>query len=85
MSATMPQYFFRISHGRYAGASVQGMEFESHEAAWSEMRRICADLLSGVARSLKQDGEWRMELLDAASKPVFRVRLIAESVSGAEP
>ena len=42
MSATMPQYFFRISHGRYAGASVQGMEFESHEAAWSEMRRICA-------------------------------------------
>jgi len=45
MSATMPQYFFRISHGRYAGASVQGMEFESHEAAWSEMRQICADLL----------------------------------------
>jgi len=48
------------------------------------MRRICADLLSGVARSLKQDGEWRMELLDAASKPVFRVRLVAESVDLAE-
>jgi hypothetical protein len=55
----MPQYFFRISHGRYAGASVQGMEFESHEAAWNEMRRICADLLGGVARSLTQNGEWR--------------------------
>ena len=80
----MPQYFFRISHGRYSGASVQAMEFENHEAAWSEMRRICADLLSGVARSLKPDGEWRMELLDAASKPVFRVRLIAESVGLAE-
>ena len=76
----MPQYFFRISHGRYAGASVQGMEFESHDAAWSEMRRICADLLGSVARSLKQDGEWRMELLDAASKPVFRIRLVAESL-----
>jgi uncharacterized protein DUF6894 len=80
----MPQYFFRISHGRYSGASVQGMEFENHDAAWSEMRRICADLLSGVARSLKQDGEWRMELLDAGSKPVFRVRLISESVGLAE-
>lgn len=79
MSATMPQYFFRISQGRYAGASVQGMEFESHAAAWSEMQRICADLLGGVARSLNNDGEWRMELLDAASKPVFRVRLVAES------
>jgi hypothetical protein len=81
----MPQYFFRISHGRYAGASVQGMEFESQDDAWREMRRICADLLGGVARSLKQDGEWRMELLDAASRPVFRVRLIAESVGAAEP
>lgn len=81
----MPQYFFRISHGRYAGASLQGMEFENNDAAWNEMRRICADLLSGVARSLKQDGEWRMELLDTASKPVFRVRLIAESAGLAEP
>ena len=81
----MPQYFFRISHGPYAGASLQGMEFENHDAAWEEMRRICADLLSGVARSLKQDGEWRMELLDAASEPVFSVRLIAEAVDAAEP
>jgi uncharacterized protein DUF6894 len=81
----MPQYFFRISHGRYAGASVQSMEFENHDAAWSETRRICADLLGGVARNLKQDDEWRIELLDAASKPVFRVRLIAESAGLAEP
>ena len=81
----MPQYFFRISHDPYAGASIQGMEFEDHDAAWGEMRRICADLLGGVACSLKQGGEWRMELLDAASKPVFRVRLIAESVGVAEP
>jgi hypothetical protein len=81
----MPQYFFRISQGRYAGASVQGIEFESHEAAWSEMRRICADLLGSVAHGLKQDAEWRMELLDAASKPVFRVRLVAESIGVGEP
>lgn len=81
----MPQYFFRISHGHYAGASVQGVEFENNDAAWNEMRRICADLLGGVARSLKPDSEWRMELLDAASRPVFRVRLIAESIRSAEP
>jgi uncharacterized protein DUF6894 len=81
----MSQYFFRISHGPYAGVSLQGMEFDDHDAAWSEMRRVCADLLGGVARSLKQDGEWRMELLDAASKPVFRVRLTAEAVDSTEP
>jgi uncharacterized protein DUF6894 len=49
------------------------------------MRRICADLLGSVAHGLKQDAEWRMELLDAASRPVFRVRLVAESVGTAEP
>jgi hypothetical protein len=49
----MPLYFFRISHGRYSGASDQGAEFESHEAAWVEMTRICSDLLGGISRSLK--------------------------------
>ena len=39
---------------------------------------------AGAGRSLKRDGEWRMELLDAASKPVFRVRLIAEAVDPTE-
>jgi hypothetical protein len=51
------------------------MEFDSHEAAWSEMSRICADLPGSVARNLMQNGESRMELLDdVARKPVFGVR-----------
>ena len=76
----MSLYFFRISHGRYSGASDLGTEFESREAAWSEMTNVCANLLGGISRSLKQNAEWRMELLDEAKKPVFRVRLVAESV-----
>jgi hypothetical protein len=75
----MPQYFFRISHGRYSGASDQGAEFENRNAAWAEMTKVCANLLGGISRSLKQNAEWRMELLDKARKPVFRVRLVAES------
>ena len=77
----MAQYFFRISHGRYAGASDQATEFESRDAAWREMTRICSDLLRGVSRNLKQGAEWQMELLDEARQPVFRIRLVAESVS----
>ena len=76
----MSLYFFRISHGQYSGASEQGSEFESREAAWTEMTRVCANLLSGIARGLKQDAEWHMELLDEAKKPVFRIRLVAESL-----
>jgi len=62
----MPLYFFRISHGRFAGASDQGSEFESREAAWAEMTKVCGNLLGSISRSLKQDAEWQMELLDEA-------------------
>jgi hypothetical protein len=80
MGSMMSLYFFRISQGRYSGASDQGSEFESHEAAWSEMTKVSANLLGGIARSLKQNTEWHMELLDEAKKPVFRIRLVAESL-----
>jgi hypothetical protein len=80
MRSIMPLYFFRISHGRYAGASDQGSEFESREAAWTEMTKVCGNLLGSLSRSLKQNAEWQMELLDEAKKPVFRIRLVAESV-----
>jgi hypothetical protein len=76
----MPQYFFRISHGRFAGASDQASEFDSREAAWAEMTKVSGNLLGSIARTLKQDAEWRMELLDESKKPVFRIRLVAESL-----
>jgi hypothetical protein len=80
MGLSMPQYFFRISHGRYSGASDQGSDFESHEAAWTEMTRVCANLVGTFSRGLKQNAEWHMELLDEAKEPVFRIRLVAETV-----
>ena len=81
----MPLYFFRISHGRYSGASDQGSEFESHEAAWAEMTKVCADLLGGISRSLKLNAEWQMEMLDEGRKRVFRIRLMAETLSSPAP
>ena len=81
MGLKMSQYFFRISHGRDSGASDQGSEFESREAAWNEMTKVCANLLGGISRSLKQNAEWHMELLDESKKPVFRIRLVAETLA----
>jgi hypothetical protein len=81
MNPIMSRYFFRISHGRYSGASDQGAEFESREAAWAEMTKVCGNLLGSLSRSLKQNAEWQMELLDDAKQPVFRIRLVAESLS----
>jgi hypothetical protein len=80
MGLMVSLYFFRISHGCYSGASDQGSEFASPEAAWAEMTRVCANLLGGISRSLKPDAEWQMELLDESKKPVFRIRLVAETL-----
>jgi hypothetical protein len=44
------------------------------------MTKVCANLLGGISRSLKQNAEWHMELLDEAKQPVFRIRLVAESL-----
>jgi len=76
----MSLYFFRISHGRYSGASDHASEFESREAAWSEMTKVCGNLLGGMSRSLKQDSECHMELLDESRKPVSRIRLVAQTL-----
>jgi hypothetical protein len=76
----MSLYFFRISQGRYSGASDEPYEFESREAAWTEMTAACSNLLGGISRGLKENAEWRMELLDEAKRPVFRIRLVAESM-----
>ena len=81
MGSMMSLYFFRISHGRYSGASDQGSEFESREAAWAEMTKVCANLVGGISRSLKQNSEWQMELLDESKKPVFKIRLVAETLA----
>jgi len=77
----MAQYFFRISHGDYAGASDQATEFESREMAWAEMTKVCSNFLGSISRNLKQDSEWHMELLDEGRNTVFRIRLVAESVA----
>jgi hypothetical protein len=41
--------------------------------------------LAAFPESLTQNGEWQMELLDEAKKPVFRIRLVAESLGQATP
>ena len=44
------------------------------------MTKVSGNLLGSLSRSLKQNAEWQMELLDEARKPVFRIRLVSESV-----
>ena len=76
----MALYFFRIGQSHSSGASDLPHEFETREAAWTEMRAVCSNLVGGIARSLRPNAEWQMELLDEAKEPVFRIRVLGEAL-----
>jgi hypothetical protein len=76
----MPLYFFSIRNGHYSGVSDQGTELADRDAAWKELTSVCGDMVGGISRKLKENAEWEMELLDETGKPVFRIRLIAETL-----
>ena len=76
----MPLDFFRIQSGRYSGVSDQGTELADRAAAWSELTGVCGDMIGGIARKLKENSEWQMDLLDESNRPVFRIRLVGESL-----
>ncbi|XYL55333.1 hypothetical protein ACNJYB_10040 [Bradyrhizobium sp. DASA03120] len=44
------------------------------------MTEVCANLLGGIARSMKPNAKWSMELLDEKKKPVFRISIVGETV-----
>jgi hypothetical protein len=45
------------------------------------MTTVCSDLVGSVSRGIKQNTEWQIELLDLSRKPVFRIRLVAETLA----
>ena len=44
------------------------------------MTSVCGDVVGGISRQLRPNSEWQMELLDESKKPLFRIRLVAESL-----
>jgi hypothetical protein len=77
----MPKYHFRITHGKYSGASDSSFDFKDGATAWQEMTKVCGDLVGDICRDLKKGSDWHMELLDENKRPLFRVRLVAESLT----
>lgn len=76
----MPIFFFSVQNGEHSDVSDEGTEFPDRSAAWREMTGVCGDMVAGVSRKLIENAEWQMELLDESRKPVFRIRLVAETL-----
>jgi hypothetical protein len=76
----MPFYFFRIQNGPCSGACDHSTELADRNAAWKELTSVCGDMVGSISRKLEQNSEWQMELLDEAKRPLFRIRIVAESL-----
>jgi hypothetical protein len=76
----MSRYFFRIKNGRYSGCSDSGTECADRTAAWKELTSACGDMAGMISRKLAQNSEWQMELLDESRRPVFRIRIMGETL-----
>jgi hypothetical protein len=76
----MPIFFFSVRNGEHGGVCNDGAEFTDRNAAWKEMTGVCSNMVGDVSRKLVENAEWQMELLDKSRKPVFRIRLVAETL-----
>ena len=76
----MTQFYFRIREGRYGSPANHAIDLSDRDAAWNELTLVCKDLVGTIARDIKPNDEWQMELLDQAERPIFRIRLVAETL-----
>jgi hypothetical protein len=74
-------FFFQIGRGDCSGFADNELDVVDRNAAWAELTKVCADLVGGAARELKQNGDWQINLLDQCKKPLFRIRLVAETLA----
>jgi hypothetical protein len=76
----MPRFIFQVQQGKFpeipAGEDILCDSYAARKAALG----IYADLAKDIVNRLTDDSEWRLDVLDESGKPVFRLRLLAESL-----
>jgi Domain of unknown function (DUF6894) len=75
----MPSFSFRTKTGEKSCTS-DACELADAYAAWSEMTKVCSNLIGDAVRKLERDSDWQIELVDPSKKPIFRIRLVAETL-----
>ena len=68
----------RIGVGGGTGRGTRGTR---REGGWGGVAKGWAKLVGGSSRRMKRNAEWQMDMLDETKKPVFRIRLVAETLA----
>ncbi len=76
----MAGFYLRIPEGRFGGLANHAINLADRDAAWDELTLVCKDLVGSIVGEITQNTEWRMELLDESRTPIYRIRVVAETL-----
>ena len=79
----MPRFLFQVQSGQFPKLPAIEDVLCDHHAARQAALHMCADLAKDIVEGLTGDSEWRLEVLNEAGSPVFRLRLLAEQLEPA--
>ena len=75
----MPRYFFSISDGERTTLASDGIELPDLGSVWIEATRSTGETLRDLNHAVRVGAELRMDVADEARKPLFSLRVIAET------
>jgi hypothetical protein len=76
----MPRFAFQVQPGQSLKLPAIEDFLNESEAARKAALGICTDLARDIVGGLTQDSEWWLKVLNEAGEPIFRLRLLAETL-----
>jgi hypothetical protein len=74
-----PKYSFKITNGEYDHPELTNTLPDKLAAHREGLARF-ADLARSIAKDMQPNSEWQMEIADESGKPIYRLRLLSESL-----
>jgi hypothetical protein len=75
----MPRYFFSVSDGERTTLDSDAIELPDMCSVWIEATKSTGEILRDLNHAIGIGTELRMDVADEARKPLFSLRVIAES------
>lgn len=75
----MPRYSIRISQGGPPETN-SASDCPDDDAAKNEAAGMFADMARDISSQLQSISDWQMELSDDTEKPIFKIKITAESL-----
>ena len=76
----MPRFFFQVQHGQSPEHLPLDDVLNDLTAARKAALGMYADLAKDIVAGLIEDSEWRLVVRNEAGQPVFRLRLLVETM-----